>query len=119
MSINDEIKDEQVERVSDEAESLLDGMSDRINQTMENFGEIADDIEEFSSEIKSLLDDLRTIQSSLEQQNREKLEPLVDQLEGVSKELENAVWTMDCVKEGLPEDIDISQILRQPIDSPD
>jgi len=113
------IRDEQARHVGDEAQSVFNDMSDRINQTMENFGDIADDIEEYSGEIKALLEDLRILQSSLELQNREKLEPLVDQLEGLSKELENAVWTMDCVKEVLPEDIDIAQILRQPVDSPD
>lgn len=119
MSEEDRMNDEQIESLSDQTESLFDDMSDRVNRTMEDIAELSDDIEELSSDIKLLLDDLRTIQNSLEQHNREKLEPLIDQFEGVSVELANAVWTMDCVKQGLPEDIDVSEILHQPVQSSD
>jgi len=119
MSDDEKVKNEQAGYLSDETESLLDGMSDRIDRTMEDIAEMADEIEELSSEIKSVLDELRIVQSKKGPQAGERLEPLVDQLEGVSRELENAVWTMDCVKEGLPEDIDVSRILQQQIDMPD
>ena len=119
MGENDRIKDEQAEHVSREVENLLDGVSDRINETVESIAELADDIEELSGEIKSLLDDLRTIQGKVEQQNKDKLEPLIDQFESVSRELETAVWTMDCATEGLPEDIDLLEIFEQPIDTAD
>ena len=114
MSENDTISDEQVRDVTDEAVDLLDDMSDRITETVESIAGLADEAEELSSEIKSLLDDLRILQSKVEKKNREKLEPLVDQLEGVYKELETAVWTMDCATEGLPEDIDLLQMFESP-----
>jgi archaellum component FlaC len=119
MSENDIINDEQVENLSDQVENLLDGMSDRITDTVESIAEIADEVEELSSEIKSLLDDLRIVQSRIEQKNRDKLEPLIDQLEGVYKELETAVWTMDCATEGLPEDIDLLELFGESSDGPD
>jgi ABC-type transporter Mla subunit MlaD len=119
MSEYDTINDEQVRDISEAAEDLLDGMSDRITDTIENIAELADDVEELSSEIKSLLDDLRAVQSRIEPRNRDKLEPLIDQLEGVYKELETAVWTMDCATEGLPEDIDLLDMLEKPTDGVD
>jgi len=119
MSEEEKVQDEQAGYLSNETENLLDGMSDRIDRTMEDIAEMADEIEDLSNEIKSVLDDLRTVQSRTGPQGGEKLEPLVDRLEGVSRELENAVWTMDSVKEGLPENIDVSQILQQPVDSSD
>jgi len=119
MSENDRIKDEQVKDVSREVENLLDGMSDRINETVENIAELADDIEQLSGQINSLLNDLRAIQSKIGRENKDKLEPLMDQLEGVSKELETALWTMDCATEGLPEDVDLLDVFEQQSDSPD
>lgn len=119
MSENDIINDERVESMSDEVGDLLDGMSDRITDTVESIAALADEAEELSSEIKSLLDDLRTVQSRIEQKNRDKLEPLIEQLEGVYKELETAVWTMDCATEGLPEDIDLLEMFEEPTGGPD
>ena len=119
MSEYDTINDKQVRNISDEAESLLDDMSDRITDTIENIAELADEVEELSNEIKSLLDDLRSVQSRIEPKNRDRLEPLIDQLEGVYKELETAVWTMDCATEGLPEDIDLLEMFEKPADGLD
>ena len=119
MSENERVNDEPVLYYNNETESLLDGMSDRIDRTMEDIAEMADEIEELSSEIKSVLEELRMVQGRTGPQCGDRLEPLVDQLEGVSRELENAVWTMDCVKEGLPEDIDVAEILQQPVDCTD
>ena len=117
MTENNIINDEQIENMSDEVENLLDSLSDRITDTVESIAELADEVEELSREIKSLLDDLRTVQSRIEQKNRDKLEPLIDQLEGVHKELETAVWTMDCATEGLPEDIDLLGMFDGPADA--
>jgi archaellum component FlaC len=119
MSENDRITDERTEYASDDLEDALDEMSDRINDSVESIAELADDIEEIGAEVKSLLDDLRTLQTRIRQQDKEKLDPLIEQMEGVSKELENAVWTMDCATECLPEEIDVAEILQQPMDCPD
>lgn len=119
MSEYDEIGDPHAEHAGDETADLLDGLSNRISDTVESIAELADEVEELSSEIKSLLDDLRTLQSRIGPPARDKLDPLIDQLEGVYRELETAVWTMDCATEGLPEDTDLSAIFEQPIDSVD
>lgn len=107
MSENYTIKDEQVRHAGSKVENLLDGMSNKINDTVENIADLADEVEELSGEIKSLLEDLRAVQSKTEQENKDKFEPLIDQLEGVSKELQNTLWTMDFATEDLLDDMDI------------
>lgn len=119
MSEYHEIGDPHAEPFGDEMADLLDGLSNRISDTVESIAELADEVEEISSEIKSLLDDLRIVQNRMGQPARDKLDPLIDQLEGVYRELETAVWTMDCATEGLPEETDLSEIFEQPIDSAD
>ncbi|MGD8499372.1 MAG: hypothetical protein PVJ86_01920 [Phycisphaerales bacterium] len=104
------IKDEQEERSSDELEDLLDGMSERISDTVESIADLGDEVEELNSEIESLLKDLRTIQSKIGQEDKDKLEPLIDQLEGVSRQLQNALWTMDFTSEDLLDDTDLWEI---------
>ncbi|MHC4325855.1 MAG: hypothetical protein ACYSUX_16415 [Planctomycetota bacterium] len=113
MGENYSIKDEQVGHTDSKIEFLLDGMSDRIADTVENIADLADEVEELSGEIKSLLDDLRALQREAEQANKDKIEPLIDQLEGVSKELQNTLWTMDFATEDLLEGMDIEQIFDQ------
>lgn len=117
MNEYNHIEDPHAGRIGDEMAELLDGLSNRISDTVENIAELADEVEEISSEIKSLLDDLRIVQSKIGQPARDNLDPLIDQLEGVYRELETAVWTMDCATEGLPEETDLSEIFKQPIDS--
>ena len=107
MSEHDTIKDEQVEHAGGEIEKLLDGMSDRLNETVDDITDLADGVEELSDEIKSLLDDLRAVQSKTGQGKKDKLESLIDQLEGVSKELQNTLWTMDFASEDLLENADL------------
>ena len=51
MAENDRINDGQAEHSGDEVEDLLDGITDRIGQTMEGIAELADDIEEVSADI--------------------------------------------------------------------
>lgn len=119
MSEYNEIGGQHAEHAGDELADLLDGLSNRISDTVESIAELADEVEELSGEIKSLLDDLRIVQSRIGQPTRDNLDPLIDQLEGVYRELETAVWTMDCATEGLPEDTDLSVIFEQPIDSVD
>ncbi|UCC96723.1 MAG: hypothetical protein JSW66_12865 [Phycisphaerales bacterium] len=119
MSEYNQIGEPHAGHVGNELADLLDGLSNRISDTVESIAELADEVEELSSEIKSLLDDLRIVQSRIGQHARDKLDPLIDQLEGVYRELETAVWTMDCVTEGLPEDTDLSEIVKQTIDSVD
>ncbi len=100
MSEYDTIKDEQIEHAGDEIENLLDGISDRITEAVDDISDLADGVEELGDEIKSLLDDLKYAQSKTGQ---EKLESLIDQLECVSKELQNTLWTMDFASEDLLE----------------
>ncbi len=107
MSEYDTIEDEQVEHASGETENLLDGMSDRLNEAVYNISDLADGVEELSDEIKSLLDDLRAVQGKTEEGKKDKLESLIDQLEGVSKELQSTLWTMDFASEDLLENADL------------
>lgn len=117
MSEPNEIRNQQAEDFVDETEDLLDSLSNRTSDTAESLAGLVDEMEELSSETKSLLDDLRILQSRLGQPARDRLDPLIDQLEGVHQGLETAVWTMDCAREGLPEDTDLLEILEHPIDS--
>ncbi len=119
MSKRDEVRNQQAEDAVDQTADLLDGLNNRTSDTAESIAELADEMEELSNETKSLLDDLRTLQSRLGRSARDRLDPFIDQLEGVHKELETAVWTMDCAREGMPEGTDLLKILEQPIDSLD
>jgi len=105
-------RSQQAEDVVDETVAFLDSLSNRTSDTAESIAELADEMEELSSEIRWLLDDLRTLQSRLAPPARGRLEPLIDQLEGIHRGLQTAVWTMDCAGEGLPEDADLVQILE-------
>lgn len=107
MSEYDTIKDERVEHAGGEIENLLDGMSDRLNEAVDDISDLADGVEELSDEIKSLLDDLRAAQAKTGQEKKDKLESLIDQLEGVSKELQKTLWTMDFASEDLLENADL------------
>lgn len=101
MNEHDVIKDEQVGHAANNVENLFDDMSDRISDTVENIADLADEVEELSEEIKSLLDDLRNAQSKSPQENENKFDSLIDQLESVSKELQNALWAMELASEDL------------------
>ena len=107
MSEYDTIKDEQLKHTGGEVEYLLDGVSDRLNDAVDDMSDLADGVEELSDEVKSLLDDLRTIQSKTGQEKKDKLESLIDQLEGVSKELQSTLWTMDFASEDLLDNADL------------
>jgi hypothetical protein len=117
MSEYSKIGNHPAEDLVDETMDLLNSLSNRTGDTAESIAELADEMEELCCEIKSLLDDLRTLQSRIAQPNRKRLDSLIDQLEGVYRGLETAVWTMDCTREGLPEDTDLLEILGLPIGS--
>ncbi len=117
MSEDHRINHQQAEHAGDEVGDLLDGIGDRIDETVESIAELAEAAEELNGEITSLLDDLRIIQSKAEPENRDKLEPLLDQLESVSRELQTAQWTMDFTSEDLLEDTDLEEIFEQQTDS--
>jgi len=111
------IANQQPEYLVDDTVEFLYDLSNRTSDTAESIADLADEMEELGCEIKSLLDDLRTLQSKIAQPDRDKLDPLIDKLEGIYRDLGTAVWTMDCASEGLPEDTDLLEILEQPIDS--
>ncbi len=113
---SNKIENQQAQHIVREMVDLLDGLSNIISDTTESIAERADEVEQLRSDIKSLLDDLKTLQSRLAPPKRDKLDPLIDRLEGVYGELGTAVWTMDCAREALTEEADLSEILEQPID---
>ena len=107
MSEYDTIEDERVENAGSEIENFFDGMSDRLNEAVDGISDLADGVEELSDDIKSLLEDLRAVQSKTGQEKKDKLESLIDQLEGVSKDLQKTLWTMDFASEDLLENADL------------
>ena len=107
MSEYDTIKEERVEHARGEIENLLDGVSDRLSDTVDGISDLADGVEEIGHEIKTLLEDLRAAQSKTGQEKKDKLESLIEQLEGVSKELQKTLWTMDFASEDLLENADL------------
>ncbi|TKJ39219.1 MAG: hypothetical protein CEE38_00235 [Planctomycetes bacterium B3_Pla] len=117
MSEDHRINHQQAEHAGDEVSDLLDGIGDRIDETVESIADLAEAVEGVNGEITSLLDDLRIIQSKIEPKNRDKLEPLIDQLEGVSRELQTAQWTMDCTSEDFLEDTNFEELFEQQTDS--
>ncbi len=88
------IRKEENEHIGEETENLLDDMSYRLNDAVDNIAELTDGVEEFSCEIKSLLDDLRALHGKMGEEKKDKLESLIDRLEVVSKELQNTFWAM-------------------------
>jgi archaellum component FlaC len=117
MSEDHRINHQQAEHANDEINDLLDGIGDRIDETVESIADLAEAVEGLNGEITSLLDDLRIIQNKVEPEYRDKLEPLIDQLESVSRELQTAQWTMDCTSEDFLEDTDLEELFEQQIDS--
>lgn len=107
MSEYDTINDQQVKHPGGEIENLLDDVSDRLNDAVDDISDLADGVEELDDEIKSLLEDLRSVQDKTGQEKKDKLEYLIDQLEGVSKELQSTLWTMDFASEDLLENTDL------------
>jgi len=107
MGEYDTINDERVEHAGGEIENFLDDMSDRLNDAVDGISDLADGVEELSDEIKSLLEDLRAVQGKTGLEKKDKLESLIDRLEGVSKELQKTLWTMDFASEDLLEDADL------------
>ena len=101
MSENDTIKNQQIDHTGGETEDLLDDVGDRLNDAVDDMSDLADGVEALSEEIQSLLDDLRIVQSITGEGKKEKLESLIDQLEGISKELQSTLWTMDFASEDL------------------
>ena len=114
---NNKIENQQIQHIGREMADILDDLNDRIGDTAENIADRADDLEQLRSDIKPLLDDLKILQSRIAPQKRDKLDPLIDRLEGVYGELGTAVWAMDCARETLTEDADLSEILERPVDS--
>jgi len=107
MGEYDTIRDQQVEHDGGEIGDILDDVSDRINDAVDDMSDLADGVEELGDEIKSLLEDIRAVQGKTGQEKKEKLESLIDQLEGISKELQSTVWTMDFASEDLLENADL------------
>jgi len=116
---NNKIENQQAQHIVREMVDLLDGLSNIISDTVESIAERADEVEHLRSDIKLLLDDLKTLQSRLTPPKRDKLDPLIDRLEGVYRELGTAVWTMDCAREALMEDTDLLDILERSVESCD
>lgn len=112
MSELKEARNQQAEGFIDETMDLLDSLSNRTSDTAESIVGLTDEMEELSSEVKSLLDDLRTLQSRVGQPAKDRLDPLIDQLEAVYGGLETAIWTMDCATKGLPQDTELLGILE-------
>ena len=107
MGEYDTIKDQQIEHTGNEFDDLLDDVNSRLNEAVDDISDIADGVEELSDEIESILDDLRTVQTKTGEEKRRKLESLIDQLEGISKELQSTLWTMDFASEDLLENTDL------------
>jgi len=114
---NNRIENQQTQHIGREMADIMDDLSDRISDTAENIAERADDVEQLRSDIKPLLDDLKILQSRIAQPKRDTLNPLIDQLEGIYRELGTAVWAMDCARETLTEETDLSEILQRSTDS--
>jgi ABC-type transporter Mla subunit MlaD len=94
MNENYTFREEKVEQAGTETEQFLDDMNDRLSDAGVEIAELTDGVEELSNEIKSLLDDLRAVHSKTPEEKKDKLESLIDQLEGVSAELQAALWAM-------------------------
>jgi methyl-accepting chemotaxis protein len=107
MSEYDTIKDQQIEHTGSDIESLLYDLSDRLSVAADDISDLADGVEELGDEIQTLLEDIRTIQGKTDEGKKEKLESLIDQLEGISKELQSTLWTMDFASEDLLENSDL------------
>ena len=107
MTEHDIVKDEREGHAGSKVENLFNDMSGRISDMVENIADLADEIEELGDEIKALLSDLRAAQSKTEQQDNDKFESLIERLEGVSKELQNALWAMDFASEDLQDDMQL------------
>ena len=107
MSEYDTIQDQQTEHAGGEIEGLLDDVSERLSGAVDDMSDLADGVEELGDQIELLLDDLRSVQSKTGDKKKEKLESLIDQLEGVSKELQSTLWTMDFASEDLQENVDL------------
>jgi len=114
---NNRIESQQAQHIVHEMVDLLDDLSNIISDTVESIAERADEVEQLRGDIKSLLDDLKTLQSRLAPAKKDRLDPLIDRLEGVYAELGTAVWTMDCAREALTEDADLSEVLERSIDT--
>lgn len=106
MNENYTIREEKVEHVGTETEHFLDDMSDRLNDAVDEIADLTDGVEEVSDEIKSLLDDLRTVHNIAEEKQKDKLESFINRLEGISKELQNALCAMSLVSADLLENDD-------------
>jgi peptidoglycan hydrolase CwlO-like protein len=106
MSENHTIRKEKIEHACTENEQFMDDMSDRLSAAGEEIAELTDGVEELSNEIKSLLDDLRAVHSKAPENQKDKLESFINRLEGVSTELQNALWAMSHASADLTEDDD-------------
>jgi len=107
MSEYNTTEEERAEHAGGNIEGFLDGMSDRLNEAVDGISDLADGVEELGDDIKALLDDLRAVQGETGQEKKDKLESLINRLEGISKELQSTLWTMDFASEDLLENADL------------
>jgi ABC-type transporter Mla subunit MlaD len=94
MNENYTIREEKIEQAGNGTGQFLNDMSDRLSDAGEEIAELTDGVEELSDEIKSLLDNLRAVHSKTPEEKKDKLESFINRLEGVSTELQNALWAM-------------------------
>jgi len=107
MNENYKIRKEKVEYADAETEIPPEGMSDRLNNVMYDIDELTDGAEELSDEIKSLLDDVRVVKNKTGEEKKDKLESLINQLEGVSKEFQITLWTIRLASVDFLENVDL------------
>lgn len=106
MNENYTISEEKVEHDGTETGHFLDDVSDRLSDAGEEISDLTDGVEEVRDEIKLLLDGLRALHSKTPENQKDKLESFISRLEGVSTELQNALWAMSHASADLTEDDD-------------
>jgi chromosome segregation ATPase len=106
MNENHTIRKEKIEHACTKNEQFMDDMGDRLSDAGEEIAELTDGVEELSDEIKSLLDELRAAHSKNGQEKKDKLESFINRLEGVSAELQAALWAMRLASADLLENDD-------------
>jgi ElaB/YqjD/DUF883 family membrane-anchored ribosome-binding protein len=106
MNENYIISEEKVEHAGNGTGHFLNDVSDRLSDAGEGIADLTDGVEEVSDEIKSLLDDLRAVHGKTPEEEKDKIESFISRLEGVSTELQNALWSMSHASADLLENDD-------------